>query len=169
MRILIVTNPFGGHETGHRITDAEEIEAVLAGEHARDVVAADHDLPTADKRAVQKRGRLAHADHPTRLHQHQRGQVPDIYVQIVSPQPAAQRRAHRHPGDRRHGILGLDQQPAICSARRTAPSSSARCRPQVRWALLYTASLRGRPASAACASPTAPTPPPRARSAPARA
>ena len=42
MKVLVVTNPFGGRETGDRITDPAEIEATLAGEHARDVVQAEH-------------------------------------------------------------------------------------------------------------------------------
>lgn len=43
MKVLVVTNPFGGKETGDRITDAKEIESVLAGEHAHHVVQSDHD------------------------------------------------------------------------------------------------------------------------------
>jgi hypothetical protein len=43
--VLVVTNPFGGHDKGHRITDPEEIEAILASEHAHHVVQASHDLP----------------------------------------------------------------------------------------------------------------------------
>ena len=42
MNALIVTNPFGGHDIGHRITDPGEIEAVLSGENARDVVQSQH-------------------------------------------------------------------------------------------------------------------------------
>lgn len=44
MNVLVVINPFGGHETGHRITDPSEIEAVLAGEHAHHVVRSDHEI-----------------------------------------------------------------------------------------------------------------------------
>lgn len=44
-RVLVVINPFGGHDRGDRITDAKEIEKLLAGEHAHHVVQADHDLP----------------------------------------------------------------------------------------------------------------------------
>jgi hypothetical protein len=43
MRVLVVTNPFGGRERGDRITDAAEIEKVLSGEHAHHVVQSDHD------------------------------------------------------------------------------------------------------------------------------
>jgi hypothetical protein len=42
MKVLVVTNPFGGKDAGDRITDPAEIEATLAGEHAHDVVQADH-------------------------------------------------------------------------------------------------------------------------------
>ena len=42
MRVLVVTNPFGGRDRGDRITDPKEINAVLAGEHAHHVVQADH-------------------------------------------------------------------------------------------------------------------------------
>ncbi|QEL14785.1 hypothetical protein [Limnoglobus roseus] len=42
MKVLVVTNPFGGREAGERIIDPGEIEATLAGEHAHDVVQADH-------------------------------------------------------------------------------------------------------------------------------
>lgn len=48
MRVLIVTNPFGGHDTGHRITDPSRIEKTLAGEHAHHVVQADHEITLAD-------------------------------------------------------------------------------------------------------------------------
>ena len=44
MNVLVVINPFGGFENGHRITDPNEIEAVLAGEHAHDVVQSDHKI-----------------------------------------------------------------------------------------------------------------------------
>lgn len=48
MKTLIVTNPFGGRQTGRRITDPAEIDAVLAGENAAHVVAAEHpDAPAA--------------------------------------------------------------------------------------------------------------------------
>ena len=49
MRVLVVTNEFGGHAKGHRITDEAEIEAVLNGEHAHHVVAADHPDETFDE------------------------------------------------------------------------------------------------------------------------
>lgn len=42
MNVLVVKNPFGGKEIGDPITDPAEIEAILAGEHAHDVVRADH-------------------------------------------------------------------------------------------------------------------------------
>ena len=42
MRVLVVTNPFGGRGVGETIADPAEVEATLAGEHARDVVQADH-------------------------------------------------------------------------------------------------------------------------------
>lgn len=42
MKVLVVTNPFGGREAGEKITDPSEIESTLAGEHAHDVVQADH-------------------------------------------------------------------------------------------------------------------------------
>lgn len=42
MKVLVVTNPFGGRKTGDTITDPAEIEATLSGEHAHDVVQADH-------------------------------------------------------------------------------------------------------------------------------
>ena len=42
MKVLVVTNPFGGREAGEKITDPKEIEAVLAGEHAQHVVRAEH-------------------------------------------------------------------------------------------------------------------------------
>ncbi|QEH36507.1 hypothetical protein OJF2_50910 [Aquisphaera giovannonii] len=43
MKVLVVTNPFGGREAGERITDPKEIESILAGEYAHHVVQADHD------------------------------------------------------------------------------------------------------------------------------
>ncbi len=42
MKVLVVTNPFGGREAGSRITDPAEIKAVLSGEHAHHVVQAEH-------------------------------------------------------------------------------------------------------------------------------
>ena len=58
MNALIVTNPFGGHDIGHRITDPGEIEAVLSGENARDVVASEHAESTQPADVVQSQ----HAD-----------------------------------------------------------------------------------------------------------
>ena len=46
MRVLVVINEFGGHSKGHRITDEDEIEKILDGEHAHHVVASDHDEET---------------------------------------------------------------------------------------------------------------------------
>jgi hypothetical protein len=43
-RVLVVHNPFGGFEKGHRITDPAAIEEILAGEHAYHVVPSDHDI-----------------------------------------------------------------------------------------------------------------------------
>ena len=43
MRVLVVTNPFGDRGRGDRITDAGEIDEVLASHHAGNVVRADHD------------------------------------------------------------------------------------------------------------------------------
>jgi hypothetical protein len=52
MKILVVTNPFGGRELGERITDRTEIAKILAGEHAHHVVQADHDdVPAKTKNA----------------------------------------------------------------------------------------------------------------------
>lgn len=54
MKVLVVTNPFGGRETGQKITDPSEIESILAGEHAHHVVQAEHDeapKPKASKEA----------------------------------------------------------------------------------------------------------------------
>ncbi len=56
MKVLIVTNPFGGRETGARITDPGEIETVLSGEHAHSVVQSDHEVEP---------GRGNGADHET--------------------------------------------------------------------------------------------------------
>lgn len=42
MKVLVVTNPFGGREAGDRITDPAEIATTLAGEHAHHVVQAEH-------------------------------------------------------------------------------------------------------------------------------
>jgi hypothetical protein len=47
-RVLVVNNPFGGHDKGARITDPDEIEKVLAGEHAHHVVQSDHDIPASE-------------------------------------------------------------------------------------------------------------------------
>ena len=45
-RVLVVTNPFEGRSRGDRITDPEEMEEILSGEHAHHVVRADHaDVP----------------------------------------------------------------------------------------------------------------------------
>ena len=51
MKVLVVTNPFGGHEKGHRITDSAEIDKILAGEHAHHVVQADHDIEMVEQPA----------------------------------------------------------------------------------------------------------------------
>ena len=40
--VLVVTNPFGGHSRGDRITDPKEIAQVLAGENAHHVIQSDH-------------------------------------------------------------------------------------------------------------------------------
>lgn len=42
MRVLVVTNPFGDHKRGSRISDPDQIAEILAGEHAHHVVQADH-------------------------------------------------------------------------------------------------------------------------------
>jgi hypothetical protein len=42
MNTLVVTNPFGGHAAGDRITDPVEIASILAGGHAHHAVRADH-------------------------------------------------------------------------------------------------------------------------------
>ena len=44
MKVLVVTNPFHGHEVGHAITDPDTIADILAGEHAHHVVPADHEI-----------------------------------------------------------------------------------------------------------------------------
>jgi hypothetical protein len=41
-KVLVVINPFGGHDKGARITDPEEIQKVLAGEQANHVIQSDH-------------------------------------------------------------------------------------------------------------------------------
>ena len=54
MKTLVVTNPFGGKEFGDTISDPKEIEAILSGEHAHDVVQAenaDEPKPTSKKEA----------------------------------------------------------------------------------------------------------------------
>ena len=38
MYTLVVTNPFGGREIGEKITDTDEIKAILASEHGHHVV-----------------------------------------------------------------------------------------------------------------------------------
>lgn len=43
MRVLVVINPFGGHQKGEVISDPEAIQGILAGEHAHDVVQSDHE------------------------------------------------------------------------------------------------------------------------------
>ena len=53
MKVLVVHNPFGGHEIGHAISDPAEIERVLAGEQAHHVVAAEHpDSPVEATKTV---------------------------------------------------------------------------------------------------------------------
>ncbi len=47
MKVLVVTSPFGGREIGERITDEDEIDETLDGEHAHHVVAADHEITLA--------------------------------------------------------------------------------------------------------------------------
>lgn len=42
MRVLIVTNPFGGHSKGSVIKDADKIAEILAGENAHHVISAHH-------------------------------------------------------------------------------------------------------------------------------
>lgn len=44
-KVLVVIQPFGGRDRGQHITDAEEMEKILSGEHAHHVVQADHELP----------------------------------------------------------------------------------------------------------------------------
>lgn len=51
MNVLVVTNPFGGHEIGHRITDPTEVAEILAGEHAHHVVRAVHSDSTDNAEA----------------------------------------------------------------------------------------------------------------------
>ncbi len=49
-RVLVVAEPFNGHDKGDRITDPQEIEKVLAGEQAHHVIPSDHaDLDTPKK------------------------------------------------------------------------------------------------------------------------
>ncbi len=45
MKVLVVKNPFNGHEIGHAISDRAEMEQVLTGEQAHHVVAAEHPDP----------------------------------------------------------------------------------------------------------------------------
>lgn len=45
MKVLVVTNPFGGHSTGEVISDPAAMTDILAGEHAGHVVAAEYDGP----------------------------------------------------------------------------------------------------------------------------
>lgn len=53
-RVLVVNNPFGGRNKGDRITDPKEIEKVLAGEQAHNVVQSNHsDLDQQQKAAAQ--------------------------------------------------------------------------------------------------------------------
>jgi hypothetical protein len=48
--VLVVTNPFGGHVRGDRITDPHEIEQILEGEHASHVIRANHaDVQTSQE------------------------------------------------------------------------------------------------------------------------
>ncbi|QEL18718.1 hypothetical protein [Limnoglobus roseus] len=48
-QVLVVTNPFGGRAAGERITDPQEMEQILAGEHAGNVVRANHEDAPAVK------------------------------------------------------------------------------------------------------------------------
>jgi hypothetical protein len=41
-RVLVVSNPFGDFQRGDRITDADQIAAILAAPHASHVIASDH-------------------------------------------------------------------------------------------------------------------------------
>jgi hypothetical protein len=45
-RVLVVINPFGGHEKGARITDSGEIAKILKSEHAHHVIQSDHSIHT---------------------------------------------------------------------------------------------------------------------------
>ena len=45
MKVLVVKNPFNGHDIGHWITDPAEMAKVLAGEQAHHVVAGEHSDP----------------------------------------------------------------------------------------------------------------------------
>lgn len=42
MKVLVVTNAFGGYATGDAISDPEAMAEILSGEHAHHVVMADH-------------------------------------------------------------------------------------------------------------------------------
>lgn len=44
MKVLVVINPCLGRNIGDRITDPDEIEEILAGEHAHHHVVSDHDV-----------------------------------------------------------------------------------------------------------------------------
>ena len=57
MRALVVTNPFGGHAAGDSITDPNEIETVLNGEHAGHVVATEQPDESVRVAGVQPVGR----------------------------------------------------------------------------------------------------------------
>jgi hypothetical protein len=48
MRVLVVINPFGGHDKGARITDPAEVARILEGEHAHHVVQSDHDIEPSE-------------------------------------------------------------------------------------------------------------------------
>jgi hypothetical protein len=50
MKVLVVTNPFGGRAVGERITDSGEIASVLVGEHAHHVVQTEHDDETPNQK-----------------------------------------------------------------------------------------------------------------------
>lgn len=55
MNVLIVSNPFGGRDRGDRITDPDEIAAVLAGEHAHHVIQTAHaDAPVPATSSVEE-------------------------------------------------------------------------------------------------------------------
>jgi len=47
-RVLVVTNPFGDHKRGDRITDPKEIAKVLAGGNAHHAVQAEHLIETIE-------------------------------------------------------------------------------------------------------------------------